>query len=207
MLASEKGFSNKNTRFLRQLFFEKRKLFLEGPIDTSYTNDETMPVIWSTSARGVIDQIIYLDDKASTPITLLIHSPGGDLNTALTIYDIMIAARSPIYTVAIGFVASAALPILAAGKHGQRFIFPRTTTMIHLGQSHAVGTRRSMRKQLDAFGRVDESYVEILSRHTGQTPEEIKKYMEEEYYMGAEETIKFGLADAVVTSLNQIFVL
>lgn len=215
MLVHDKNFSGRNLRFLRQLFFEKRRLiFLECQLDESggvaYYNDPTLPD-WAASPRSVIDQIIYLDNMERTenrPIRLLIDSPGGFISPYLNLYDVMRAARSPIYTIAMGFIASAAAPILAGGFNGKRFIFPSSKTMIHLPHGGAQGDDEDLDKRAKQLKKTKDTYIKILSRHTGKEPEEIERAINrKDYFMDAQETIDFGLADHLVTTLEEVFVL
>lgn len=215
MFAHSKDFHQRNLRLLRQLFFEKHRLiFLECQIDESggaaYCNDPTMPT-WAVSPRGVIDQILYLDSigkPEKMPIRVIIDSPGGYISPYLNLYDVIHAARCPIYTIAMGFIASAAAPILAGGFKGKRFIFPSSKTMIHLPQGGAQGDAEELRKQAVRLKKTKDTYIEILSRHTGKKPKVIEKAIDRtDYFMDAKETIEFGLADKLVTSLEETFML
>ena len=211
MLIHDKEFSQKNIRFLRQLFFEKRLLFLECHNDESggsaYYNDPTMPM-WALSPRSVIDQIVYLNHLNNDPIRLVIDSPGGYISYYLNLYDIMQASRCPIYTIAMGFIASAAAPILAGGCKGKRFIFPSSKTMIHLPKGGASGDDEDLKKQALQLKKTKDIYIKIISRHTGKTPAVIEKVIDrKDYFMDAKETIDFGLADELVESLEETFVL
>lgn len=201
MMTHDKDFDQRKLRLLRQGLFQNRKLFLEHDINSNYMNDPSM-IGWASSARAVIDQILYLDYKDNAPIILTITSPGGDTERAFELYDVMMAARSPIYTVAKGAVASAAVLILVAGKAGFRFIFPHSRTMIHLGEGSVHGQRRQMKKQLNMVDKIEIGYITTLARHTGKTSAEIEGYMEEEYYMDAEESKNFGLVDQIVPNLE-----
>ncbi|MBI2637813.1 MAG: hypothetical protein HYW88_02840, partial [Candidatus Sungbacteria bacterium] len=78
MVISDKDYRPETQRFLRHYFFEKRFIFLEGPMTEDYTSDPTMPFGWSTSPRGVIDQILYLALEPQ-PIRLIINSPSGSV--------------------------------------------------------------------------------------------------------------------------------
>lgn len=215
MLVHEKSFSGKNLRLLRQLFFEKHRLiFLECQLDesggTAYCNDPTMPT-WAVSPRGVIDQILYLDNiekSEERPIKMVIDSSGGFISPYLNLYDVMQAARSPIHTIAMGFIASAAAPILAGGFKGKRFIFPSSKTMIHLPRGGAQGDEEDLDKQAKLLKKTKDTYIKILSSHTGKDPDEIEKAINrKDHYMDAKETIEFGLADHLVTNLQEVFVL
>lgn len=212
MLTNDREFSQRNLRFLRQLFFEKyRLIFLECQLDESggaaYCNDMTMPA-WAVSPRGVIDQILFLDHIKNSPIKLAIDSPGGFVSHYLNLYDVIQAARSPIHTVAMGFIASAAAPILAGGFKGKRYIFENSRTMIHLPRGGAQGDDEDLDKQAKELRKIKDTYMKIISRHTGKDTDVIEKAINrKDHYMDAKETIEFGLADKLVTSLEETFVL
>jgi len=212
MLVHDKEFSQRNVRLLRQLFFEKHRLiFLECHNDESggsaYFNDPTMSM-WAVSPRSVIDQIVYLNSVSNEQIRLAIDSPGGYVSYYFNLYDVIQASRSPIYTIAMGFIASAAAPILAGGFKGKRFIFPSSKTMIHLPQGGAQGDAEELRKQAVRLKKTKDTYIEILSRHTGKKPKVIEKAIDRtDYFMDSKETIEFGLADHLVTSLEEVFML
>lgn len=212
LVNGDREFSQRNLRFLRQLFFEERRLlFLECQMDESgglaYCNDLSMPT-WAVSPRGVIDQIIYLDNLSKKPIKLIVDSSGGFLSQYLNLYDIIQAAQSPTYTIAMGFIASAAATILAGGFKGKRYIFESSRTMIHLPQGGAQGDDEDLKKQAIQLKKTKDRYIQILSKHTGKSPKVIEKAIDrKDHYMDAEEAVTFGLADKVVTTLEEVFVL
>jgi len=204
MLAADKEFRTENQKFLRQTFFEKRILFLEGVMTYDYCNDPTMPMGWPTSPRGVMDQLFYLDNLEEKPIRLFIDSPGGIADTCLLLYDTINSLRSPVYTIARGIVASAAVPILAAGKRGKRFIFPNSKTMIHLPHGGAHGDPKDMAIALKQFEKVKDTYVRILSELSGTPTGELEVLIERDHWMSADETIEKGFADHKIVSLSDI---
>lgn len=214
MLTNDRGFSQRNLRFLRQIFFEdSRLIFLECQMDESggaaYCNDPSLPAYWSVSPRGVIDQIIFLNAKdKNRPIVLFIDSPGGLVSQYLNVYDVMQAVSSPIHTVAMGFIASAAVPVLAGGRSGKRFVFSNSRTMIHLPRGGAQGDDEDLDRQTKELKRTKDAYIKILSKHAGKELAVIEAAIKpKEHFMDAEETIAFGLADKIVASLDELFVL
>lgn len=212
MLAHDSRFSQKQLRFLRQLFFEKyRLLFLECQMDESggaaYCNDPSLPG-WAVSPRGVIDQILYLDRLENKPIRLVVDSSGGFVSNYLNLYDVMQAATSAIYTIAMGFNASAAVLVVAGGFSGKRFIFPNSKVMIHLPRGGADGDDEDLDKRAKELRRTKDAYIKILSKHTGKDPDFIERAINrKDHFMDAKETVDFGLADKVATTLEEVFVL
>lgn len=96
----------------------ERTLWMNGPIDEQ-------------QSFQLISALLYLDSLDCTEITLLIHSAGGSVQEGLTIYDTIRTLKSPVKTVAVGYVASMASVILSAGTPGRRFAMPSSTIMIH----------------------------------------------------------------------------
>ncbi|GEM_PF-964789 len=212
MLVYDKDFKRSNTTFIRHMFFTKRLLFLDCQLDISgglaYCNDGSMPFNWASSPRSVIDQIIYLDSFSQEPIKLMIDSPGGLISAYLNLYDIIRVSRSPIYTIAAGVVASAAAPILVSGESGHRYILPNSRTMIHMPRSQVGGDPAQVANQVREFEKTKNVYIEILSRHTGKTPEQIEQDINRlELWMDANETVAYGLADHVLTSFSEFALL
>jgi len=209
MMVHEKDYRQQNLRLLRQLFFEKRRLlYLEGQLDPSYGavyagNDPTLPGLWATSPRAVIDQILHLDHLEIKRIGIIIDSPGGLVSQYLNLYDIIQTASSPIYTIAMGVISSAAASVLAGGTPGKRFIFASSRTMIHLPRGGAQGDDDDLEKQAKELKKTKDKYIGILSRHTGKTPEEIEQVINrKDHWMNAIETVSFGLADKVVENFT-----
>src|SRR3989344_4646783 len=183
--------------FVRQALFERnRMLYLEGNYDQSQGlgyggNDPSLPFFWATSPRAVIDQILYLETQNREPIRIIIDHPGGFIKAFFNLHDVIMAARSPVYTIAMGLVSSSAVSVLSAGK--KRFIFSNSQTMVHMAKITSRGDEKEIDKQRKEFLKIQQQYISILSRGTDKSQEEIKEAMEEEPWMNAEESKNFGL--------------
>lgn len=208
MMISDREFKLQRSRFIRQVLFERERiLYLEGNFDQSQGlcyggNDPSLPFFWASSPRAVIDQIFYLETRNHNPIKLIIDHPGGFIKAFFNLYDVIITARSPIYTVAMGLVSSSAVSVLSAGK--KRFIFPNSQTMVHMAKTTNKGDEKEIDKQRREFLKIQRQYIDILSGRTGKSPEAIKEAMEEETWMNAEESKDFGLVDHIIANLGDI---
>ncbi len=195
-------------QFIRQILGEQyRTIYLEGSFDDSrgmayLGNDPSLPPNFPSSPRAVIDQIFFLNKQSHEPIRLIIDHPGGAIDVFFNLHDVITAAQSPVYTIGMGLVGSAAVSVLAAGK--KRFIFANSQTMIHLSTGRAAGDEEQIEKQKQKFLKTQGRYVDVLSQHTGKSPEDIKEAMKKETWMNAEETKAFGLVDQVITNLTDI---
>lgn len=213
MFIQQANFDRRKFKSLRQYFFENRILFLEGHMDSSggyaYLNDPTL-YGWAASPRSVIDQIIYLDTVANNrPITLVVDSPGGAVNPFLRLYDVIQAAISPIYTIGMGEIASAAIPVLTGGAAGKRFIFKNSRVMMHSPEGGSRGGAKVMKRRAEQISEIEMEYTEIIAKHTGHSAEEILAKIEElgEYWMSAKESLDFGIVDHIINNLHEVFVL
>lgn len=200
--------SHRRDQFIRQALYEKyRIIYLEGNFDKSWGmaysgNDPSLPLDFPSSPRAAIDQVLFLNKLNYEPIKLIIDHPGGSIAAFFNLHDVIMAAESPIYTVGMGLVGSAAVSVLVAGK--KRFIFANSQTMVHMSTGRAAGDEEQIEKQKQKFLKTQGRYVNVLSQHTGKSPEEIKEAMKKETWMNAEETKAFGLVDQIIEKLSDI---
>ena len=117
---------------------------------------------------------------------------------ALAIYDTMQYVKSDIQTVGIGVQASAAAFLLSSGAKGKRTILPNATVMIHQPSSGTRGKVTDMEIDLKESLRIKHRLNEIMARNTGQTVKKITEDMERDYWMTADEALKYGVVDKVI---------
>lgn len=156
-------------------------------------------------ANLVVAQLLFLEsENPDKDIHFYINSPGGVVTAGMAIYDTMQFIKPDVSTLCIGQAASAAALLLAAGAKGKRYCLPHARMMIHqpLGgyQGQATDIEIHARETL----HVRQTLNEIMARHTGKTPEEIKTDTERDNFMGAETAVKYGLIDAVLKSRSNI---
>lgn len=152
-------------------------------------------------ANIIIGQILILDaENPEKDITLYINSPGGSVYDGLAIYDTMQFVRSPISTVCIGQAASMASFLLAAGEKGKRYVLPHARVMIHQSMGGTRGQAIDIEIYAKELKRMERMMNESFSMHTGQTIEKIEKDVDRDFYMGAEETVAYGICDRVIST-------
>lgn len=156
------------------------------------------------TANLVVAQLLFLQaEDAKKDIYFYINSPGGSVYDALAIYDTMQYVQNDIQTVGIGIQASAAAFLLSSGTKGKRIILPNATVMVHQPSSGTRGKVTDMEIDLKESLRIKHRLNEIMASNTGQTVERIKKDMERDYWMDAEEAKKYGIVDKIVSSLKK----
>ena len=153
------------------------------------------------TANLIVAQLLFL--QAQDPkkdIFFYINSPGGSVYDALAIYDTMQYITNDVQTVGIGMQASAAAFLLSSGTKGKRFALPNATVMIHQPSSGTRGKVTDQEIDLKESLRVKYLLEEIMARNTGQKKEKIHEDMERDKWLTAEEALKYGIVDDVITT-------
>ncbi|HLU18072.1 MAG TPA: ATP-dependent Clp protease proteolytic subunit [Edaphocola sp.] len=174
-----------------ELFFKNRNIYLWGPVD-------------DRSAKDVVNRLLLLDaDQPGEPINFYINSPGGVVTSGMVIHDVIKMIQSPVSTICMGLAASMGSLLLSAGEKGKRFIFPHGEVMIH--QPSLSGYFRGVSADLEIHAqqiqKTKELSIKILAENCGQDFEKVKKDMERDYWMNAQEAIEYGIVDGIVDKL------
>ena len=170
-------------------FIEQRKIFLWGVVDDK-------------SAKDITDRLIYLEAlDPGKDITFFINSPGGIVTSGMVIYDAMQMITSPVSTVCMGMAASMGSILLSGGEKGKRYIFEHGEVMIHQPSGGGRGTSADLEIMAEQIRKTKLLGAEILSKNTGQTIEKILKDFDRDYWMDANESIAYGIVDAVMQKI------
>jgi ATP-dependent Clp protease protease subunit len=164
---------------------EERKVFLWGQVDDK-------------SAKHVIDRLMYLDSLEKKDIHLYINSPGGYVTSGFAIYDCMKSLKSDVSTICTGFAASMGSILLSAGTKGKRFIQPHARVMIHQPSGGARGQASDIEITAQEILKTKELSAKILAENCGQKVEKIMKDFNRDHWMGAEESVSYGIIDKVI---------
>ena len=158
-------------------------------------------VIGDDTAALFLEQMTHLQYCDITkPITIYIDTVGGSVHSGLLMYDTMMMSPCPIQTIGIGKVMSMGTLLLSAGDPGDRYISRNTSVMIHQISGRAFGTMSEMDNAIDETRRLQEVYLSILAKHTGKDMDDIRDDMQSDYFMSAEESLEYGLADTILAN-------
>ncbi len=150
-------------------------------------------------AALVVAQLLFLQaEDPKKDIDLYINSPGGSVTAGLAIYDTMQLVSCDVKTYCVGQCASMGAVLLSAGAPGKRFALPNSRIMIHQPWGGAEGTAADIDIQAKEILRLKAMLNGILSRHTGQGIRKITQDTERDFFMGAEEAVKYGIVDRVL---------
>jgi ATP-dependent Clp protease protease subunit len=152
-------------------------------------------------ANSIIAQLLYLEhEDPNKDIHFYIHSPGGELHSALAIYDTMQFIKCDIQTIGIGIVASAASVLLAAGTKGKRFALPNTEILLHQVMAGPIGGQAvEIEIAAKEIVKLKDRVNKILAKHTGQPLERIERDTDRDFWLSAEEAKEYGLIDKILT--------
>jgi ATP-dependent Clp protease protease subunit len=157
--------------------------------------------VTDTSASLVVAQLLFLESEdPDKDINLYINSPGGSITSGMAIYDTMNHVRCDVSTICVGIAASMGAFLLAGGAKGKRFALPNAEVMIHQPSIHGGlrGQATDIKIHADHIIRTKKKLNEILAQNTGQSLDTVANDSERDYYMTAEESLKYGIIDKVI---------
>lgn len=150
-------------------------------------------------ANIVISQLLYLQSEdPKKDITMYINSPGGSVVSMWAMIDTMNLISCDVSTVCVGLAASAASAMLVSGTKGKRFILPHAKVMIHQPMGGAKGQATDIKIVAEEILKTREEMYQYMVQKTGQKYEKISTDMERDFYMAAEESLKYGIVDKII---------
>lgn len=151
------------------------------------------------TANIVVAQLLHLAyEDSKKDIKLYINSPGGTVYDGLAIYDTIQYIKPDVMTIGIGLQASMGSFLLSSGTKGKRFALPNSRIMIHQPSSGTQGKISDQEITLREGIYLKQRLNEILAKNTGQKLAKIEKDMDRDFWMSAEEAVKYGLIDEVI---------
>src|SRR5574344_1706104 len=151
------------------------------------------------TADLVVAQILYLEsENPEKEISMYINSPGGSVTAGLAIYDTMQYVKCQIQTICMGQAASMGAILLAGGTAGKRYALPSSRVMIHQPWGGVEGQESDIAIQAKEILRLKKLTIEYFAAHTKKTPETVAADMERDFYMSAEDALKYGIVDHIM---------
>lgn len=165
-----------------------RIIFLGGPIDDGVANT-------------VIAQLLFLESEdPKKDIRLYVNSPGGSVSAGLAIIDTMTSIKPDVSTTCVGLAASMGAWILASGKRGKRFVLPNAEVMIHQPLGGAEGQVTDIEITAKRMLRMRATLNKLMAKYTGKPLAQVDKDVDRDYFMSAEEAVKYGVVDEMIKS-------
>ncbi len=162
---------------------KERIIFLGGPI-----NDDV--------ANIIIAQLLFLESEdPNKDISLYVNSPGGSVSAGLAIIDTMNHIKPKVSTVCVGIAASMGALILSSGEKGMRYALPNAEVMIHQPLGGAEGQASDIEITARHIIKTRERLNKMLAKNTGQKLARIEKDVDRDFFMDADEAVKYGIID------------
>jgi ATP-dependent Clp protease protease subunit len=164
-----------------------RIVFVNGPVEDHM-------------ASLVIAQLLFLESEdAEKDIFMYINSPGGVVTSGMGIYDTMNHIKPDVQTICVGQAASMGSFLLSSGAKGKRSALPNARIMIHQPSGGAQGQASDIVIQAEEIVRIKKNLNSILAANCGKTIKQIEIDTERDHFMTAEESVKYGLVDKMIS--------
>ena len=156
-------------------------------------------VVSDAMANTVIAQLLFLESQdKEKDIKLYINSPGGSVTAGLAIYDTMRYVKPDVSTICVGLAGSMAAVLLAGGARGKRLALPNSEILLHQVMGGAEGQAADIKIRSERILKIKDQLNIILAKNTKQTLAKIEKDTDRDYFMSAEEAVKYGVIDKVI---------
>ena len=190
--ADDKPAANERPENLEEkLSFKSRFVLVFGEIDDG-------------AARATCRRLLALAAESTAPITLFVSSPGGHVESGDAIHDVINFIEAPVTTVGTGWVASAGAHIFLAPPRERRLCLPNTRFMIHQPAGGAGGQASDIAIQAKELIRMRERIAKVIARQTGRPFDTVLNDMERDYWMNADEAVRYGIVSRVIQRQSDI---
>jgi ATP-dependent Clp protease protease subunit len=178
---------------LSQKLFDTRTIIISSSVD-------------SKLADKIVKQLLIMeqmDPKAE--IKIMINSPGGEIYSGFAIFDTAKFISCPITTIVMGLAASMGSVLSLVGDDGRRFALPNARILIHqpllMG---AEGAATDLEIQSRQIIKTRKLLADLYAQKTGKTSAQILKDLDRDNWMTAEEALKYGLIDRIITNRSEL---
>lgn len=168
-----------------------RIVFVGTPIDDNVAN-------------LIIAQLLFLQmEDPDKDVDIYINTPGGVVTSGLAIYDTMQFIKPAVNTYCVGQATSMGALLLAAGSKKKRFALPHARIMIHQPWGGVQGAAADISIQAKEILRLRSRIEDILAYHTKQPIDKVKKDTDRDFFMTAEDALKYGIVDEVIMNIKK----
>ncbi|MDR2193414.1 MAG: ATP-dependent Clp protease proteolytic subunit [Treponema sp.] len=155
-------------------------------------------------AEKTIRQLLLLEDMGDDPIRIFIDSPGGDADAGYAIFDMIRFVKPDVWTIGMGLVASAAAIIQLASPKEYRIGLPNSHYLIHQPLSGIRGVATDIEIHARELDKLRSKINRLIAGETGVDVIQVEKDTDRDYWMNAEEAIKYGLISKIITKRSEL---
>ena len=155
-------------------------------------------------AEKTIRQLLLLEDMGDDPVRIFIDSPGGDADAGFAVFDMIRFVKPPVWTIGMGLVASAAAIIQLASPRERRVGLPNSHYLIHQPLSGIRGVATDIEIHARELDKLRAKINRLISEETGVSTGQVEKDTDRDYWMNAEEAVKYGLISRIVSRRDEL---
>lgn len=180
---------DRDPEYIGRRLFARRTVLVFGEITTSL-------------ASRVTAELLALDAAEGSPIRVLVHSPGGHVEAADTMHDVVRSLRAPVEMLGTGWVASAAATLFIAVPRERRLALPNTRFLLHQPLGGVRGRASEIDREVEQIVRIRSRLHRMVADATGRELSSVAADMERDHWMSADEAIAYGLVGKIVTHVG-----
>lgn len=174
---------------------DNRILWVDGEIDITLLEITRLIMYWN-----IQDKDVPVEERK--PIKLFIFSPGGNLAETMHACSVIQMSKTPVYTVNMGMALSGGFLLLISGH--KRYTMPYARAMLHRGSGGAAGTFGQAEDAMKDYNAQMNDLQELVLKQTKISKQAFSKRKDRDWYFGADEQVKHGVVDEIITDLEQI---
>ena len=190
-MSEEKDVKNTEKQDNNETLLKTRSILISGEIDKKM-------------AEKVVNQLLMLEAENDDPIKVFIDSPGGDVDSAYAIFDMIRFVKPKVTMIAMGLAASAGALILLAGEKENRFGFPNSHYLIHQPLSGVRGVATEIEIHAKEIEKTRQKINALIAKETGKSLAQVEKDTDRDYWMSAEEALEYGLISKIISNRSQL---
>ena len=191
MSEEKKDVKNTEKQDNNETLLKTRSILISGEIDKKM-------------AEKVVNQLLMLEAENDDPIKVFIDSPGGDVDSAYAIFDMIRFVRPKVTMIAMGLAASAGALIMLAGDKENRFGFPNSHYLIHQPLSGVRGVATEIEIHAREIEKTRQKINALIAQETGKSLQRVEKDTDRDYWMSAEEALEYGLISKIISKRDQL---
>ncbi|MFT4172860.1 MAG: ATP-dependent Clp protease proteolytic subunit [Rhodocyclaceae bacterium] len=183
--------TGQDSAFLEEKAFRARTVLVFGTITDALASE-------------VVRKLLALDAESDSPITLIVSSPGGHLESGDAIHDVVRFICAPVTMVGTGWVGSAATHLYLGAQRERRFCLPQTRFLIHQPSGGTGGPASDVAIQAKEIVKARERIAQVIARESGQPIDRVRKDIERDLWMPAEDAVAYGLVSRIVSRRTEL---
>jgi ATP-dependent Clp protease protease subunit len=176
---------------------QERKMWIDYEIDSSLFEVTRSILRWNKEDE---DKKVNVEDRV--PIKLFIHSPGGEADATISLANICLLSKTPIYTYNMGIAMSGGFLILLGGH--KRFCLDGTRAMVHSGSNDIAGTGEQVEAAAKDYKRLIDYMQSFVLKRTGMDAKTFGKYKKTDWYLNSDEQVKYGVVHSIIKDISQL---